>query len=86
MLHTSGFYINLPIGAIVTGLLVFAHIPEVRPKRPVREVLASFFHLFDIVGFLFIAPAIMLLLALQYGVKRLHGTAPKLSVFSSALD
>jgi hypothetical protein len=68
MLRTLGFYINLPIGAIVGGLLVLMHVPEVRPKRPVREVLVSFFHLFDIVGFVFIAPsAIMLLLALQYG-------------------
>lgn len=70
MLLTLGFYINLPIGAVVVGMLLFARIPEVRPKRPVREVLGSFFHLFDIVGFLFIAPsAITLLLALQYGGK-----------------
>ncbi|CAM1507800.1 Fc.00g046480.m01.CDS01 [Cosmosporella sp. VM-42] len=63
-----GFYINLPIGAAVMVLYVFTQVPEVTVKPPVREVLLNWFHLFDMVGFVLIAPAaIMFLLAMQYG-------------------
>ena len=53
---------------MAAAILVFAHIPEVRLKQPVRAVLGDFLHLFDVFGFMLIAPStIMLLLALQYG-------------------
>ena len=39
-MHT-GFYINLPVGAVVGGLLILLGVPKVRPKPPVREVLGK---------------------------------------------
>lgn len=64
-----GFYMNLPIGALVGALLLFTRIPDQKQKQPTREVMDSvFLHKFDLVGFVLFAPAsIMLLLALQYG-------------------
>ncbi|RAL07885.1 MDR family MFS transporter, partial [Aspergillus homomorphus CBS 101889] len=68
----AGFYMNLPIGAMVGGLLLFTRIPDQKPKAPAREVLQSvFLRKFDLVGFVLFGPAsIMLLLALQYGGNR----------------
>lgn len=65
----SGFYMNLPIGALVGALLLFTRIPDQKPKQPACEVLRLvFLQKFDLVGFALFAPAsIMLLLALQYG-------------------
>ncbi|KAJ2991833.1 hypothetical protein NUW58_g2374 [Xylaria curta] len=63
------FYINLPIGALAGGLLVLVRCPEQMVKAPfslslVRRVIPQL----DIIGFVFFAPAaILLLLALQFG-------------------
>lgn len=64
-----GFYMNLPIGALVGALLLFTRIPDQKPKQPAREILRSvILQKFDLIGFVLFAPAsIMLLLALQYG-------------------
>ncbi|KAL2816420.1 major facilitator superfamily domain-containing protein [Aspergillus cavernicola] len=62
------FFINLPIGGLVSILLVFTRIPEQRKKGKAIEVLPNFFKTFDLIGFTLFAPAaIMLLLALEYG-------------------
>ncbi|KAL3480786.1 major facilitator superfamily domain-containing protein [Aspergillus californicus] len=62
------FYINLPIGGLVSILLVFTRMPEQRKKGPAMEVLPTFYKTFDLVGFVLFAPAaIMFLLALEYG-------------------
>ncbi|RAL02600.1 MDR family MFS transporter [Aspergillus ibericus CBS 121593] len=63
------FYMNLPIGGVVAALLLFTHMPDQKPKPPVRHVLQSLLlKNFDLLGFIIFAPAsIMLLLALQYG-------------------
>lgn len=66
----AGFYINLPVGAVVGLLLLFLRVPEHHPKRPAMEVLRSrkVFLTLDIPGFLIIAPTvIMLFLALNWG-------------------
>ncbi|KAI0205085.1 major facilitator superfamily domain-containing protein [Astrocystis sublimbata] len=63
------FYINLPIGAVAAGCLALVRCPEQVQKAPfslaqVRRVIPQL----DIIGFLFFAPAaILLLLALQFG-------------------
>ncbi|KAH7089111.1 efflux pump protein [Paraphoma chrysanthemicola] len=63
------FYINLPIGGLAAALFVFIHIPEVATKEPfsmalVQKVIPEL----DLFGFaLFVPPAIMFLLALQFG-------------------
>ncbi|KAJ5114045.1 hypothetical protein N7456_002579 [Penicillium angulare] len=64
-----GFYMNLPIGALVGALLLFTRIPDQKQKQPVREIMRSvLLQKFDLLGFVLFAPAsIMLLLALQYG-------------------
>lgn len=64
-----GFYMNLPVGALVGVLLLFTRVPDQKPKQPAREVLRSVvLRRFDFIGFVLFAPAsIMLLLALQYG-------------------
>ncbi|KAK5047142.1 hypothetical protein LTR84_007085 [Exophiala bonariae] len=62
------FYINLPIGAVVGGLLLYCKIPEPKPKPPVREVLRTAVKSLDLAGFFLVSPsAVMLLLGLQYG-------------------
>ncbi|KAI0968226.1 efflux pump [Xylaria arbuscula] len=59
------FWINLPIGAVVSGFLLFTSTPEHSAKRIGLLDLIS--HL-DLLGFSLLAPAlIMILLALQYG-------------------
>ncbi|KFY33399.1 hypothetical protein V494_07663 [Pseudogymnoascus sp. VKM F-4513 (FW-928)] len=62
------FYINLPIGAAVGGLLILLRIPEVRAKPPVREVLGKAVSKMDLTGLVLLWPAaIMFFLALQWG-------------------
>ena len=64
----TGFYINLPIGAVVAILLLLVRIPEPEQKRPAREVLGTAIKSLDLPGFMLISPAaIMLLLGLQLG-------------------
>ncbi|KAK2616272.1 hypothetical protein QQS21_000706 [Conoideocrella luteorostrata] len=63
-----GFYVNLPLGVIVGGFLLFNNIPEPKPKRPALEVLGTAVKSLDLPGFFLICPtAVMFLLGLQYG-------------------
>ncbi|KAF4832996.1 Efflux pump afoB [Colletotrichum tropicale] len=62
------FYINLPVGVPVFGLILLFRIPDAEPKLPVRQVLGTAVKSLDLPGFLLISPAaVMFLLALQYG-------------------
>ncbi|KAI0424152.1 efflux pump [Xylaria sp. FL1042] len=59
------FWINLPIGVVASGFLLFTSIPEHSPKRIGLFNLVS---RLDLLGFSLLVPAlIMILLALQYG-------------------
>lgn len=63
-----GFYINLPLGVIVGGFLLFNTIPEKKPKSPPLEILGTAIKSLDLVGFMLICPAVvMFLLGLQFG-------------------
>ncbi|CAG7938445.1 unnamed protein product [Penicillium nalgiovense] len=62
------FYINLPLGVIVGGFFLFNTIPEKKPKSPPLEILGTAIKSLDLVGFMFICPAVvMFLLGLQFG-------------------
>jgi hypothetical protein len=63
-----GFYINLPLGVIVSGFLLFNTIPEPKPKDPPLQILGSAIKALDLPGFMLICPAVvMFLLGLQFG-------------------
>ena len=67
----AGFYINLPVGAVVALLLLFLRIPEFKPKPPVRQVLGTAVKSLDLPGFVLVASAAtMFLLGLEYGGSR----------------
>ncbi|ELR03674.1 hypothetical protein GMDG_06317 [Pseudogymnoascus destructans 20631-21] len=80
------FYINLPIGAAVGGLLILLRIPEVRAKPPVREVLGKAVSKMDLTGLVLLWPAaIMFFLALQWGGNRFAwGSATVIGLFVGA--
>ncbi|OQE00157.1 hypothetical protein PENVUL_c057G02872 [Penicillium vulpinum] len=62
------FYINLPLGVIVGGFLLFNTIPEPKPKDPPLQILGSAIKSLDLPGFALICPAVvMFLLGLQFG-------------------
>ena len=63
------FYINLPPGAIVAGMLIFSRIPEGGVAKPkAMEVVKDLHNKLDLVGFALFAPSVMmLLLAVQWG-------------------
>ncbi|KAJ5412530.1 Major facilitator superfamily domain general substrate transporter [Penicillium crustosum] len=62
------FYINLPLGVIVGGFLLFNTIPEPKPKDPPLQILSSVIKSLDLPGFMLICPAVvMFLLGLQFG-------------------
>lgn len=67
-----GFYINLPLGAVVALFLIVNHVPEIveKPKLSpslLRELLPEL----DLWGFALFAPAaVMFLLAIQMGGSR----------------
>ncbi|KAJ5707545.1 hypothetical protein N7488_007346 [Penicillium malachiteum] len=62
------FYINLPLGAAVGGLLLFNRIPEPKPKDPPMQILGSVVRELDLIGFALVCPAVvMFLLGLQFG-------------------
>lgn len=66
-----GFYVNLPLGAVVAGCLLFQDVPEPKRKPPARQVLATAIKSLDLVGFALICPAaIMFFLGLQFGGNR----------------
>jgi len=64
-----GFFINLPIGALIAILIFLVHIPDLTVKPPfslalLRKVLPEL----DLFGFSLFAPAaVMFLLAVQFG-------------------
>lgn len=63
-----GFYINLPVGVPVFGLILLFRIPDAQPKLPIRQVLGTAVKSLDLPGFMLISPAaVMFLLGLQYG-------------------
>jgi len=63
-----GFYINLPLAAIVGGFLLFNNVPEPKPKSPPLEILGTAVKSLDLPGFLLLCPAVvMFLLGLQFG-------------------
>ncbi|KAL4766416.1 MDR family MFS transporter [Aspergillus foveolatus] len=62
------FYINLPLGAVVGGFLLFNRIPEPKPKSPPLQILGTAIKSLDLPGFMLICPAVvMFLLGLQFG-------------------
>lgn len=64
----DGFYVNLPLGAVVAVCLLFQTIPEPKRKSPVSEVFGTAIKSLDLIGFVLICPAaIMFFLGLQYG-------------------
>ncbi|KAJ5678899.1 hypothetical protein N7462_007143 [Penicillium macrosclerotiorum] len=66
--HHEGFYINLPIGALVAVLLIFIEIPDQGSKPSIKSAANTITHNLDLIGFVLFAPAaIQLLLALEYG-------------------
>jgi hypothetical protein len=68
--HT-GFYINLPIGAVTAMLLLLTSIPEHVPKASPRTVPRTAVHSLDLVGFAIFSPAAtMFFLALELGGKQ----------------
>jgi hypothetical protein len=83
-----GFFINLPIGALVAILLFFVHIPDLTIKPPfslalLRKVLPEL----DLFGFVLFAPAaVMCLLAIQFGGDNTHswGSSTVIGLFCGA--
>ncbi|KAF4151948.1 hypothetical protein CNMCM6069_002803 [Aspergillus lentulus] len=62
------FYINLPLGVVVGGFLLFNTIPEPKPKSPPLEILGTAIKSLDLPGFMLVCPAVvMFLLGLQFG-------------------
>ncbi|KAF7593590.1 hypothetical protein BBP40_011210 [Aspergillus hancockii] len=62
------FYINLPLGVVVGGFLLFNTIPERKPKSPPLDILGTAIKSLDLPGFMLICPAVvMFLLGLQFG-------------------
>jgi len=64
----TGFYLNLPAGALVAVFITTIHIPDQIPKPPLRRALATSAQSIDLLGFaLFSGATTQLLLALQWG-------------------
>lgn len=67
-MHYLGFYINLPLGAVVVGAVLLLPLPEQSRKPPALSVLYKLHKYLDLVGFCLFAPAVlMLIMALQFG-------------------
>jgi Fungal trichothecene efflux pump (TRI12) len=65
---STGFYINLPVGAVVALFIVLIRIPDKIVKPHWRTVLRHPLTEFDLIGFALFAPsAVQFFLALQYG-------------------
>lgn len=64
----EGFYINLPLAAVVAMPIFFMRIPEQNVKKSSISVFRELYHHLDLLSFALLAPAIIqILLALQYG-------------------
>ncbi|KLP01235.1 Uncharacterized protein LW94_7919 [Fusarium fujikuroi] len=67
-LMMGGFYINLPIGAIVLGGILFIKIADQQPVPPVAQAVRELPKRLDLIGFaMFAGASTMLMLALQWG-------------------
>ncbi|RFU29963.1 hypothetical protein B7463_g6351, partial [Scytalidium lignicola] len=67
------FYINLPLGGTMAGILLLLHIPDHAAKYSVKGSRVEILKSLDLVGFSLFAPAaVQLLLAVQWG----HVTYP----------
>ncbi|KAH6712135.1 major facilitator superfamily-domain-containing protein [Leptodontidium sp. MPI-SDFR-AT-0119] len=67
----KGFYINLPVGALVILSLCFINIPDRRPPSEIKTGLQAILTSFDLPGFaIFAGTAIMLLFAVEWGGSR----------------
>ncbi|KAH8807090.1 major facilitator superfamily domain-containing protein [Xylogone sp. PMI_703] len=88
------FFINLPCGAVVAGVLFIIHIPQSAKPEARLATFGQIFHTLDVVGFIIFAPAIiMFLLALSWGGTAGHpwdsatiiglfvGSAPVFAIF-----
>ena len=65
---STGFYLNLPAGAIAMVILVFTKIPDRRKPTAEKLTAKNVIPKLDLPGFAIFAPAaIMFLLALEYG-------------------
>lgn len=80
------FYINLPAGAIVVGILLFIQIPDRVVKVPGKSMAQATFAALDLGGFAIFAPMmVMFLLALQWGgSKYTWGSATIIGLFCGA--
>lgn len=68
MLTNSGFYINLPLGALCVACLVLVHIPDRSAKNRKANAVMETLKSLDSIGFLLFAPTMtMFLLALEWG-------------------
>jgi len=64
----QGFYINLPMGAVVAAIVLVSHVPDRTTKSAIKGNAISILHSLDLPGFCLFAPtAIMFLLALEWG-------------------
>lgn len=62
------FWINLPVGGFIAGLMLFIQIPDPIPKPPPLVVLRSLHTKLDFVGFVgFAGSVVMLLMAIHFG-------------------
>ncbi|CVK85143.1 hypothetical protein FPRO06_07674 [Fusarium proliferatum] len=65
---TQRFYLNLPIGAIVLGGILFIKIADQQPVPPVAQAVRELPKRLDLIGFfMFAGASTMLMLALQWG-------------------
>jgi hypothetical protein len=65
---TAGFYINLPVGAVVILILILIHIPDRTAKNAIKGSKMTIIDSLDLPGFALFAPtSIMFLLALEWG-------------------
>ena len=78
-MDATGFYINLPVGALIGAALLFLRVPDLTVKPPFTWKLFqhTVLHELDLVGFALFAPAaVMLLLALELGGNEYPWSSP----------
>jgi hypothetical protein len=86
LLTPAGFYINLPIGGLVSILLLLINIPDRTVRSTTKETLIQTLRKLDLIGFSIFAPfAIQFLLAIQWGgTKYAWGSAKIIGLFCGA--
>jgi hypothetical protein len=76
LIDIQGFYINLPVGALVAALLVFTRIPAAVKPRDVT-IWVAIKKRFDLIGFALLLPAcVMFFLALDYAGHQFEWNSP----------